>query len=257
MSRVLRVSLGLPVPVAVVIAYGVWSSSAAHPFFPDFDLIWTNLQTIWLFERVGSDVIPSLRNLFAGFAIAVAGGVLFGTLLGRVKVAGEMAMPLLHFARCVPPLMLIPPMILIVGVGDASKIAIVALGSFFPIMLATVDGLRQTDAGHTDAAKAMRLTGFQRFWHVWLPSSMPSIFGGVQTGLQFALVLMVSSELLASTRGIGYLTLQAQLTFNSAGVWSGIVVLAVLGFVLNAAFMRVRQRFLSWHIGMREREVDG
>ncbi|MET8832010.1 ABC transporter permease [Streptomyces sp. NPDC004610] len=256
MSRLRRLLFGAPVPIITVLGYYLWTRDAADPFYPGISLIVDSLNAVWLFEAAGSDVVPSLRNLFTGYGIATVAGVGLGLGVGLVRWASELVMPMMNFARSVPPLMLIPPMVLVFGVGDLSKVTIVALGSFFPVLLATIDGVRQTEAGHLDAVKAMRLRPVQRLTRLWLPSATPSMFAGLQTGLQFALVLMVASEMVASTRGIGYQTVQSQLTFNSPGVWSGIIVLAVLGFLLNAVFTGIRNRVLAWHIGMRARAHD-
>lgn len=246
-----RIVIGAIFPVLLVGGYALWTSQNSNPYFPPIPRILQKFADLWLFDRVPTDLLPSLVNFAIGYVIAALAGVILGLTLGRIRLVADTIMPLLHFARSVPPLMLIPPLILLLGVGDPSKVAIIALGAFFPIVLATIDGIRQTDANHVDAARAMRLTVWQRIVNVWIPSSTPSMFAGLQTGLQFALVLMVSSEMIAATRGVGFITMQSQITFDATGVWAGILLLAILGFVLNFLFVRVRNRVLSWHIGMR------
>ncbi|MGP3535827.1 ABC transporter permease [Microbacterium sp. RD1] len=247
-----RVALGAILPLVLVGTYAISAYLSPSPFFPPISRIMEMFVSQWLSGWVLTDIVPSLSNFALGYLIAVVTGVLLGLVLGRLSAISDLMMPALHFARNVPPLMLIPPLVLLLGVGDASKAAIIALGSFFPIALATIDGVRQTDPHLRDAATAMKLTHRQRIVQLWFPAATPSMFGGLQTGLQFALVLMVASEMLAATRGVGYRAMQAQLTFNAAGVWSGIVLLAIIGFAMNAAFVQVRRRVLRWHIGMRE-----
>ncbi len=87
--------------------------------------------------------------------------------------------PLVTFGRSIPPITLIPPLVLVLGIGDASKIAIVAFGCVFPVCLATIDGMRQTDDGLLDASRSMGLSRAMTLRKVYLPSAMPSIFGGV------------------------------------------------------------------------------
>jgi sulfonate transport system permease protein len=139
----------------------------------------------------------------------------------------------------------------VLGVGDESKVAIIALGAFFPIALATVDGLRRTDPALLDVTRSLRLSRWRELVSAWLPSASPSIAGGMQTGLQFAFILMVASEMLAAVRGLGYLTMTAQATFDSRSVWAGIVLLAILGFAFNAVFVLIRDRVLRWHVESR------
>lgn len=251
MRTATRVALGAAVPVLVVAGYGIATTLGRNAFFPPLQVIARRFQALWLFDRVPTDVIPSLVNFAIGFCLAVIVGVPFGVVLGRVGWLGDMVLPLIDFARSIPPIMLIPPFVLILGIGDASKIVIIVIGAIFPIMVATLDGLRRTDPAVLDVARAIQLGRVDTVLRMYLPSAMPSIFGGIQTGLQFALVLMVSSEMVAAVRGIGFLTMQAQATFNAPSVWAGILLLAVLGFLINALFTLIRNRVLSWHIGMR------
>jgi sulfonate transport system permease protein len=246
-----RIALGAALPVVAVAGYGVASAAGSNPFYPTLGKIGERFAALWLFDRIPTDVLPSLQNLLAGFLVAVAVGVVVGLLLGRVRILGQALMPLLTFGRSIPPLMLIPPLVLVLGIGDASKIAIIALGAVFPVLVATIDGMRQAEPVLLDVARAIGLGRTATVLRVWLPAAAPSMFGGIQTGLQIALVLMVSSEMIAAYRGLGYVTMQAQLTFDAPTVWAGIALLALLGFALNALLSLVHHRVLAWHEGMR------
>ncbi|MGC0239451.1 ABC transporter permease [Arthrobacter sp. SD76] len=251
MSVFRKIIIGTAVPVLIVIAYAIWTSTTRNPYFPTPLRIIQRFQKLWLFENFLSDVVPSIVNLFAGFVIASVLGVAVGIALGRVKVLRLLFTPLLDFGRSIPAIMLIPPLVLVLGVGDNSKVAIIALGAFFPIVLATIDGLRRTDPALIDVTRSMKLSRWKELWVAWIPSASPSIAGGLQTGLQFAFILMVASEMLAAVRGLGHITMQAQLTFDSVSVWAGIVLLAILGFALNTLFVLGRDRVLSWYVASR------
>lgn len=251
MTVMRRFALGAALPIAIVVAYAIWTTVRPNPYFPGPALIAQRFQQLWLFDRFLSDAVPSVLNLLVGWAIAVVAGILVGLLLGRIKALALLFAPLLDFGRSIPAIMLIPPLVLVLGIGDASKVAIIALGAFFPVALSTMDGLRQTDPALIDVTRALRLSRLTEIRVAWIPSAAPSIAGGMQTGLQFAFILMVASEMLAAVHGLGYLTMQAQLTFDSVGVWAGIVMLAILGFLLNALFVYIRDRLLSWNVAMR------
>lgn len=251
MNKLTKFLIGALIPVGLVLWYCISAVVAPSPFFPPAQDILNRFAELWLFARVQSDVVPSLLNLFAGYFIAVVAGIIIGTLLGRIWWIREMGLPLINFGRSVPPIMIIPPLVLLLGIGDASKIFVIAIGAVFPIIITTMDGFRQIDPALVDVSKSLQLSGTRTLQKVYLPAAMPSIFGGLQTGLQIALVLMVSSEMIAATRGIGYLTMQAQLTFNSPSVWAGIILLALLGFCINLLFTLVKNYALSWHNKMR------
>lgn len=251
-SRTGRWSLGLVVPCLAVLIYHLSTRNAANPFYPTLSAIGERFGDLWLFERVGEDVLPSLTNLFLGFAIAVALGFASGLLLGRSQVLAELLMPLVTFARSVPPIMLIPPLVLVLGVEDSSKVAIIALGASFPVLIATIDGMRQAEPVLLDVARSSHLGRRRTLTSIWLPAALPAIAGGVQTALQLSLVLMVSSEMVAAYRGLGYVTMQAQLTFDAPTLWAGMVLLALLGVVLNLLYELARRRLLGWHIEMQK-----
>ena len=248
MMNLRRTLLGALVPIALIAVYGIWTSVSPNPFFPKPWTIIRKFQELWLFDRVFSDVLPSLSNLLAGYAMACVLGFAGGLALGRVSLLRLLFSPLLDFARSIPIIMLIPPFVLALGIGDASKLAIITLGTFFPIALATIDGLKRTDPALLDVSRSLKLPWWKELTVVWLPSAAPSIVGGAQTGLQVAFILMVASEMLAAYRGLGFITMQAQLTFDSEGVWAGIILLAILGFLLNAISNVIRDRLLHWYI---------
>ncbi len=251
MMNLRRTLLGALVPIALIAVYAIWTSVSPNPFFPKPWTIIRKFQELWLFDRVFSDVLPSLRNLLAGYAMACVLGFAGGLALGRVSSLRLLFSPLLDFARSIPIIMLIPPFVLALGIGDASKLAIITLGTFFPIALATIDGLKRTDPALLDVSRSLKLPWWKELTVVWLPSAAPSIVGGAQTGLQVAFILMVASEMLAAYRGLGFITMQAQLTFDSEGVWAGIILLAILGFLLNAISNVIRDRLLHWYIQSR------
>lgn len=245
-----RITLGLVLPLALFALYLIFSTRSDSPYFPSPVEIGARFQETWLFAHFASDVVPSLTNLSIGFFAAAVTGVALGLMLGRVHWLQELLMPLVHFVRSIPPIMLIPPLVLIVGTGDASKVAIIFLGSLFPILIATLDGVLGIDPVTTEVSRGLRIGRLRAVVQIYGPAAGPAIFGGLETGLQIAVVLMVASEMIAATHGIGYLTMQAQATFDAVGVWSGIVLLSIIGFLIAFLFRSARTKALAWHIGM-------
>lgn len=256
MKRWKRIVLGLILPVLVIVGYAVWTSSSQSPYFPPLEDIANRFKDLWLFDKLGTDVLPSLLNLVVGLAAAVVAGLFLGLVLGRIVWLRAAFIGLLHFGRSVPPIMLIPPLVLVLGVGDISKVAIIAFGALFPVCLATIDGIRQTEPTLVDMARSIKLGRLATIRHVYLPAASPSIYGGAQISLQVAFVLMVASEMLAAYRGLGYITMQAQLSFDSRTMWAGIVLLALLGYVTSVVFNLIRKRALRWHAGMTRAESN-
>jgi ABC-type nitrate/sulfonate/bicarbonate transport system permease component len=245
-----RVLLGLVLPCVLLVLYIVSTWRSPNPYFPPAGAIVERFRQTWLFAHFASDVLPSLLNLLVGFSAAAVTGVVLGLIIGRVGWLRQLFMPLVHFIRSIPPIMLIPPLVLIIGTGDASKVAIIFVGSLFPILISTLDGVRGIDPALTDVARGLRIGRFRAIAQIYGPAASPAIFGGLETGLQISVVLMVASELIAATHGIGYLTMQAQATFDVTGVWAGIVLLSLIGLLIAGLFRFARSRTLAWHIGM-------
>jgi len=250
-ERLLGSGLEIFVPLALLVLWGVLSAGSTTYYFPPLTDIFTAFKDNWLFSRVGSDVVPSLTRMFAGLGIAIVVGVVAGLLLGLSRRARLAADPILEFLRAIPPPALLPFAILVVGVGDGMKIFIIALVCLWPILLNTIDGVTGVDPTLRETTRVYGVPRGDRMWRVMLPAASPQIFAGLRTSLSLALILMVISEMVASTNGIGYFVLQSQRTFAIPEMWSGIFLLGILGYTFNAGLVLIERRVLRWHRGAR------
>ena len=248
-QRVLATGLEVTVPILVLVIWGLWSSGSDTYYFPPLTDILSTFADTWLFERVSSDVVPSLVRMGLGFGIAVALGISTGLLLGLSPRARRAAAPIVEFLRAIPPPALLPFAILVIGVGNSMKVFIIAFVCIWPILLNTIDGVIGVDPTLRETTRVYGVTTRDRFWRVMLPAASPQIFAGMRTSLSLALILMVISEMVASTNGIGFFVLQSQRSFAIPEMWSGIVLLGILGYVLNLIFAAVERRVLAWHRG--------
>jgi ABC-type nitrate/sulfonate/bicarbonate transport system permease component len=236
--RAMLIGVEVAVPVVVVAILWFWSAGSDVYYFPPLKTVLQTFKDTWLFERVGSDVVPSLVRLFFGYFIAVAVGVAGGVALGMSPVLRRVAAPIVEFLRAL-------------GVGNDSKIFVIAFVCLWPILLNAVDGVSGVDPTLTDTGRVYRIAGRDRLTHVVLPAAAPQIFAGMRTSLSLALILMVISEMVASSNGIGYFVLQSQRSFAIPEMWSGIILLGILGYLFNAVFLLVERRVLAWHRGAR------
>ncbi len=250
-ERLLGGTLEIAVPVMLLVLWGVWSSASDTYYFPPLTDILTTFRETWLFDRFGSDVVPSLVRLGLGFTIACAVGVVVGMALGLSPTLRRLTDPVVQFLRAIPPPALLPFGILVMGVGTSMKVFIIAFVCVWPVLLNTIDGVAGVDPTLRETSRVYGVTERDRLFHVMLPAAGPQIFAGMRTSLSLALILMVISEMVASTNGIGYFVLQSQRTFAIPEMWSGILLLGILGYVLNAAFVLVERRVLRWHRGAR------
>ena len=250
-GAILPWALGVGTPLALVALWWTLSADSADTFFPPLATILERFQQLWLFDHFGSDVLLSLGNLLAGFLLAAVAGIAVGFVTALLPAVGWLIDPPIHFLRGIPPVALVPVFISLIGFGPEMRIASIALAAFFPAFIATVDGVRAVDRGLLDVAQVYRLSRGERLGQVLLPAAAPQIFSGLQVSLQVAFIVMIASEMLGPSQGIGSMTLLAQQSFMIADMWSGILLLGVLGFLLNMLFDLVRRRALAWYLGSR------
>jgi ABC-type nitrate/sulfonate/bicarbonate transport system permease component len=236
--------------VAAVI--GAWALATAWSdslFFPSprdiFAEVWDGWIKDWsnTWER---NLRPSLTRLLTGFALATIGSVALGVAIGRSRTLGDYVEPMIHFVRSIPPPALLPLFLVLLGIGDSMKVALIATGVFPPILLNTIEGVRSIDRLYLDTAQAYRIGPIRRLTKVILPAAAPKIFAGLRISLSIAVILMVISELVAATNGVGFRILQSQRQFKMVDLWAGLVVLGAIGAVLNGALTLAERVVLHW-----------
>lgn len=247
--------LEVGVPVLLVALWWTWSANAENPFFPPLSEILTRFRELWLFEHWESDIVPSLVNLVVGFSSAAVLGVSAGVVLALVRPLRELVEPLLTFLRAVPMVAAIPVIVATLGFGDGVRVLIIVIAAAPPMLIATMDGVSSLDPMLKDVGRTFGLSRTDRLVRVYLPQAGAQIFSGLQVGLLYSLVLMIASEMLGATRGIGYMTLLAQQTFNSVDMWAGILLLGAVGFFANLLLTKVRNRVLRWYDGAHAVEM--
>jgi ABC-type nitrate/sulfonate/bicarbonate transport system permease component len=235
---------------------------AASIFFPPPTEIVSRAAALWLSgppsrlflsDGVFQDVVPSLARLLAGWTLAVVAAVPTGILIGRSRAASDLLDPPLQFLRAIPGPALVPVFIILLGTESTMRVTLIAFGTMWPILLNTIEGARAVDPLQLETARAFRLPRLARLWRIVLPAAMPKVFAGMRVSLSLAVILMVVSELVASTNGIGYRIQNAQIMFLLTDMWCGIVLLAFVGWALNWLFVKAEHRVLAWHVGARGR----
>ncbi|MEV0378902.1 ABC transporter permease [Nonomuraea sp. NPDC050643] len=193
------------------------------------------------------NLLPSLGRMFGGWVLAAVIGVTAGVLLGRSRTATDYVDPLIEFGRSIPPPLLLPVFLILFQTGLATQLATIVFGVIWPVLLNSIDGARSVDSTYVETATVFNLSRAQRLRVVVLPAASPKIFAGLRLSLSLALILMVITELIGGTDGIGYQLLQAQRSFDGAGVWAAIALLGILGYVVNSLFVLAERRVLVWH----------
>lgn len=239
--------------VGILVVWQVATSIMASPFFPEPLRIFERAMDLWLPSSDGlittsmsRDVLPSLGRALLGFGIAVVAGITLGVIIGLSETVEAYLDWILQFMRAVPPPTLFPVFLIILGTGDQMRVALIAFGTIWPILLNTIEGVRGVRPLTLEAARVFRIQPADRLFRVLLPAAGPKILAGIRTSLSLALILMVISEMVAASSGIGYQLVQAQRSFAILNMWASILLLAVLGYLLNLLLTLVERRILAW-----------
>jgi len=200
-----------------------------------------------LASRACYEAIASTVGLLAaGYLLACAIGILIGVAMGYNRRVYALLEPTLELLRPIPKPALLPPLVLLFGLGAPMKIAIVFLGALFPVLINAVQGVRAVDPVLVDVARTFRCGIGRLLAHVVLPASLPMILAGMRVSLGLGLVLVILAEMLTGSAGLGAQLVDAQRAFRVQEMYAWTVVLALLGLALALSFDALERRLIFW-----------
>lgn len=253
-SRGALIAIEIVAPIVVFFLWWTLSANSTSAFFPPLSVILEHFKELWIWNKFASDVLPSLTNLIIGFSSGIVLGVLLGVVFGSTRILAWCAEPLIAFWRAIPPVALVPIFIALIGFGNETRLLSITLAALFPTLLATIDGLRGVDQVMIDVGRSFNLSRLTQLFSLRLRAASPLVFAGMQVSLQFAFVVMIASEMMGISIGIGAVTLQSQQTFKSADMWAGILLLGIIGYLANLIFEWARYRTLRWYFASQRME---
>ncbi|MGO1592692.1 MAG: ABC transporter permease [Ancrocorticia sp.] len=246
--------LGLTGAILIIAIWWVTSSNAKEIYFPPLPDILTSVWEYWLTGEGQEHLFSSLSNLAVGLTLGILAGIVVGLVVGQIRLVRTGLTPPLEFVRAIPATALIPFAMVIFGLGDSMKIFIIALGTFFPVLLNVIDGARSIPRESHDTAKSFGITGVTKQLNVVLPAVTPRAVAGITVAIPLSLVLVVTSEMTGSAQGIGYFLITAQNSFDQTGVWGVIIILGLLGMILTSILSLIERRLLAWDRGLHGRD---
>jgi ABC-type nitrate/sulfonate/bicarbonate transport system permease component len=196
--------------------------------------------------EIWNDLYVSGVEFFWGFILSVVVGIPFGIAIGWYKRAAYIFDPFVNAMNATPRVALLPLIIIWLGIGILSKVGIIFLGSVFPLMINTRDGVKTTPVNLLNAAKSFGASQWQIFGSVVFPSTLPFILTGLRLAVGRALIGVFVGELYAATVGIGFMVTVAGATFQTDKVFVGILIFIIVGLVGTNALDRVERRFDKW-----------
>lgn len=237
--------------IAILALLAIWEIAPrlglVEPAFvpPLSEVLLTGVQLIrdgQLQSHVEASVVRSLT----GFFISIAYAVPLGLAIGWSKAVAETINPLLEVLRNTAALALLPVFLLIFGIGETSKIALVIYACSWPILLNTISGVRNVDPLLIKSARTMGLSSFDLLRKVVLPASLPTVFAGVRLAGAYSLLVLVAAEMVGAKAGLGYLIIYSQYNFQIPHMYVGIITITLIGLLFTQILLRIERRFTSW-----------
>jgi ABC-type nitrate/sulfonate/bicarbonate transport system permease component len=245
-----RIGEALAVFMGLLIAWQVVTSLAHASFFPPPTAIAVAIAHNWLsLQALQTNVMPSFVRILLGWALASIIGIGVGVAIAWVRGLEAYFDPLIHFARAVPPPAALPIFLILFGIGSSMKVIFIAFGIVWPVLLNTIQGVQSIDSVQLESARVYQIRGWRLMFRVILPAASPEIFAGLRISLALGFVLMVISEMISASGGIGYEILQSQASFDLLNMWAGMVVLGIGGVIFTAVLVAVESWLLRWKKG--------
>jgi NitT/TauT family transport system permease protein len=188
----------------------------------------------------------SLKRSLVGFVIAIAVAVPLGLLIAWYRTVAEVVSPLLAVFLNTAAVALLPVFTLILGIGDLSKISIVAYASFWPVLYSTVSGARSVDPLLIKSARSLGTTDLRLFRAVVVPAALPAIFTGIRLAGAASILVLITTEFVGAKAGLGYLISSSQFNFQIPEMYAGILTISAIGVGFNYVLLSIERRFSGW-----------
>jgi len=214
--------------------------------FPRLDTIVAALWKGIVGGALIDDIAISLQRSGIAFAAAVAIGIPLGLFMGQVAAVERALDPLLQFFRQTSALALYPVFILMLGLGEASKVFVIFWATLFPILLSTIGGVKEVDRKLIEMARTYGAGPIAIFRRVVLPASVPAIFVGLRLSATTALLLLIAAEMIGANKGVGFQVMNAQYNFQIPLMYASILLLALLGLAANAGLVLLQRKLCRW-----------
>lgn len=252
MKRIARLLQSLPEKLLAIAAVCfVWEllpriGAVSEYILPPFSTVLAKLAGMLASGEILPHIGYSLNRSLLGFLVSLAAGVPFGFLMAWSKRVERLLDPVMQLMRNTPTLALYPVFILVLGLGEFSKVGIIFWGTVWPILLNTTEGVRTVDPLYIKSARSMGSSALTLLVKVILPAALPSIFTGIRLGASRSIIILVGAEMLGADKGLGFLVFSSEQNYKVAEMYSGILTLVILGVLINYGLVRWEKRITRW-----------
>ena len=240
--------IGLVLPVAVAL---VWEAAARFGWFqtrlvPPPSKVAETVIELWRNGDLARHVAATVWRVAAGFALGLVLATLLGAVTGFSTRAHQFLDPTLQALRSIPSIAWVPLFILWFGIFEASKVALIAVGAFFPVYLALMSGIQGVDRKLVEVGRVYQFSPVELIRRILVPAALPAWLTGVRGGLGLAWMFVIAAELMGASEGLGYLLLDGQMVGNAAQIMAALVLFAILGKATDSLVVLLTRRLVRW-----------
>lgn len=247
------ISKALQRSIAIILVIAVWElvpriGWVDRTFVPPLSEV---LQVWWqmiLSGEMWEHVQASLFRSLSGFFLAIIYAVPLGLIIGYYRKFAKIINPLIELFRNTAALALLPVFILVLGIGEISKVSIVLYACSWPILLNTISGVKNVDPLLIKSARSMGLSSFRLFQKVILPAAVPTIFTGIRLAGATSILVLIAAEMVGARSGLGYLVNYAQFSFLIPNMYAGIITISMVGILFNQSLVALERKFTAWKV---------
>ncbi|GFH43315.1 ABC transporter permease [Lactococcus hodotermopsidis] len=247
-NKLAKYGVPLILPLLIVMAWYTATTLEVVPtlILPKLGTIGAEMQHQLIGGTIIEDLRISLLRIAKGYALATSIGVLLGVLMGMSPKVYRVFSLTFTAIRQIPMIAWVPLLVMWFGIGEESKVAVIFMASYFPVLVNTMSGIGRTDKKLLEVGQMYQLSKWQLFTKIYLPSALPSIFVGLKLGLGISWMAVVGAEMIAASSGIGFRLNDARALMQFPIVFCGMIAIAVVGLVLDAILDIIGKKLTPW-----------
>lgn len=243
-----NIGIGILAPLLVVILWQVsaefgWTNKAV---LPSFSKVLATAVEIIADGKLQEHLAVSFIRVIKGFLIGAVSGILIGTIMGLSKGCKQFLGSLVGILRPIPMIAWIPIFILWFGIGELTKVAVITLGTFWSVLLNTIHGIQSVDPKLLEVAKVLKKDRITIIRSIVMPSALPAIFTGIRLGFGTAWSCVVAAEMIAATKGIGFMITYAREVSKPGELFVGVFTIGLVGLLLDVLIQKLEDRLIHW-----------
>lgn len=257
--RFARLGVGLILPLVLALGweYAVRAGWSDGRLVPPPSVIYDTFKELAATGELQRHAAATCARVFAGFGLGVAAGTILGAVTGYSQIASRLLDPTLQALRAIPSIAWVPLFILWLGIFEASKVTLIAVGVFFPVYLGVMGAVMSVDRKIVEVGRVFRLSGPQMIRRILLPAVLPSYIIALRSGLGLGWMFVVAAEFMGAAEGLGYLLIDGQQLGKPAQIVAAIVAFAIIGKVTDWLIVGISAPFLRWEDRFNARAEEG